>query len=40
MKEEYFRGLPSLKGMWYAGFSVGKKIILEKLKRRNLKKEL
>ena len=27
-----FRELPSLKGMWYAGFSAGKKIILEKLK--------
>ena len=37
MKEEYFRELPSLKGIWYAGFSVGKKIILEKLKVRNKK---
>ena len=33
MKEEYFRELPSLKGIWYAGFSTGKKIILKKLKK-------
>ena len=34
MKEEYFRELPSLKGIWYAGFSTkGKKIILENLKK-------
>jgi len=39
MKEEYFRELPSLKGIWYAGFSAGKKIILEKLKEE-IKKEL
>ena len=39
MKEEYFRELPSLKGMWYAGFSAGKEIILEKLKE-DIKKEL
>ena len=39
MKEEYFRELPSLKGIWYAGFSTGKKIILEKLKE-SIKKEL
>ena len=38
MKEEYFRELPSLKGMWYAGFSAGKEIILEKLKRINQKR--
>ena len=38
MKEEYFRELPSLKGIWYAGFSAGKKIILEKLKEK-IKKE-
>jgi len=39
MKEEYFRELPSLKGIWYAGFSAGKKIILKKLKE-SIKKEL
>jgi len=39
MKEEYFRELPSLKGIWYAGFSAGKKIILEKLKEE-IKKEV
>jgi len=39
MKEEYIRELPSLKGIWYAGFSTGKKIILEKLKE-SIKKEL
>ena len=39
MKEEYFRELPSLKGIWYAGFSAGKKNILEKFKEE-IKKEL
>ena len=39
MKEENFRGLPNLMGIWYAGFSAGKGNILEKLKEE-IKKEL
>ena len=34
MKEEYFRELPSLKGIWYAGFSARKGNILEELKEK------